>query len=335
MGHPAAQPSTIGHLQVYHLRRSSISFSGVRKDMQLYSNQNGALKEVAEKAFKLERDLQKLIEANLELLMGLSVVKSEFVVSDCRFDTLAFDKQSKAFTIIEYKRDKSFSVIDQGFRYLALMLDRRADLLVGYNEQKKGSMKLKEVDWSQSRVVFVAPEFTDDQKQSVNFRDLPIDLWEIKQYANDVVTIERIGNSKSAGSFKTLAAKSAEMKKVVDEVKVPTEEDHTVYAGETMAELYLKFKAAILNLASGIEVKPLKLYIAFKKNRNIVDIELRKQELKLYLNAPYGSINDAKKLAKNVANVGHWGNGDYEIRVNDDSELEYIMSLVKQVLARQ
>jgi predicted transport protein len=55
----------------------------------------------------------------------------------------------------------------------------------------------------------------------------------------------------------------------------------------------------------------------------------------MWLNAPFGSINDAKGLARNVANSGHWSNGDYEIRVTNDSELEYILSLVKQVLAKQ
>lgn len=35
---------------------------------------------------------------------------------------------------------------------------------------------------------------------------------------------------------------------------------------------------------------------------------------------------------KIVAEVGHWGNGDYEVRVHDSKDLEYIMSLIKQTL---
>jgi predicted transport protein len=101
-----------------------------------------------------------------------------------------------------------------------------------------------------------------------------------------------------------------------------------------IAELYEKFKSGILNLSSGIEVKPQKTYIAFKKKRNIVDIELQKNALKLWLNAPFGSIHDAKGIAKSVANVGHYGNGDYEIKVTSDSELEYILSLIKQRMAQ-
>ena len=35
------------------------------------------------------------------------MVKSEFSIKGKRIDTLAYDSQSNAFTIIEYKRDKT------------------------------------------------------------------------------------------------------------------------------------------------------------------------------------------------------------------------------------
>ena len=99
-----------------------------------------------------------------------------------------------------------------------------------------------------------------------------------------------------------------------------------------MAELYEKFKNGILNLADDIDVQPKKVYIAFKRDRNVVDIEIMKSTLKIYLNAKWGKIDDSKHLARNVSDVGHYGNGDYQILVNSDKDLEYIMSLVKQVL---
>jgi predicted transport protein len=42
-------------------------------------------------------------------------------------------------------------------------------------------------------------------------------------------------------------------------------------------------------------------------------------------------LNDAKGIAKDVSKVGHFGNGDYGVKVTNDEELEYIMSLIKQV----
>lgn len=75
-----------------------------------------------------------------------------------------------------------------------------------------------------------------------------------------------------------------------------------------------------------------KHYIAFKKKRNLVDINVQKKSLKLWINKRFGELDDPKHLARNVAEVGHWGNGDYEITVHDSKDLEYIMSLVKQTL---
>jgi hypothetical protein len=52
-----------------------------------------------------------------------------------RIDTLAFDPESRAFIIIEYKRDRNFSVIDQGMAYLNLMLNNKTDFILEYNER--------------------------------------------------------------------------------------------------------------------------------------------------------------------------------------------------------
>jgi len=102
--------------------------------MALFKNQNGSLSELKEKQFKLEKDIQKVFEQNLNSIMGLLLVKSEFTIKNKRIDTLAYDEQSCAFIIIEYKRDKNISVIDQGFTYLSLMLENKADFIVDYNE---------------------------------------------------------------------------------------------------------------------------------------------------------------------------------------------------------
>ena len=303
--------------------------------MQMFKNGNGVLAEVLEKPFKLERDLQSLVEKNLKRLMELVLVKSEFVIRNGRIDTLAYDEQNKAFVIIEYKRDKNYSVIDQGFMYLSLMLENKADFIVEYNERFGKTMKRDEVDWSQSRVVFVAPSFSDVQIQSANFKDLPIDLWEIGQFEDGIVLVRQVQKSRSAPNFKSIATRNPEIKQIVEEIKVVSEDEHTAYAGESIAELYQKFRSAILNLTDGIVVKPQKIYVAFKKKTNIVDIELQKNALKIWINASLGRLNDAKGLAKDVSKIGHYGNGDYEIKVTDDSELEYIMSLAKQVVIMQ
>ena len=52
--------------------------------------------------------------------------------------------------------------------------------------------------------------------------------------------------------------------------------------------------------------------------------------LKIWINLKKGELDDSKGLAQDISNIGYWGNGDYELQVSDDDNLEYIISLIKQ-----
>ena len=300
--------------------------------MALYINQIGNLKELIEKPFKLERDIQKVFETNLSTIMGLELVKSEFTIKNKRIDTLAYDSQTCAFIIIEYKRDKNISVIDQGFTYLSLMLENKADFIVEYNESLKRNLKREDVDWSQTRVAFVSTSFTENQIQATNFKDIAIELWDIKQYENDTISIKKVKKSSSSESIKTVTKNKEAYNTVNNELKVFTEDDHTNKGTDYINELYEKFKSSILLLADDIEVIPKKQYMAFNKVKNICGITILKNSMNLFVNLKRGELDDARGLAKDVSNVGHWAVGDYQIKVEDDGDIEYIMSLVKQAL---
>lgn len=96
--------------------------------MIIYNNTGSKLVQIKEKPFKLEREIQAIFESNLQNIMGLLFVKSEFTIKNKRIDTLAYDKQTNAFIIIEYKRDKNYSVVDQGLTYLNLMLQNKVSM---------------------------------------------------------------------------------------------------------------------------------------------------------------------------------------------------------------
>lgn len=143
---------------------------------------------IKETPFKLEREIQRLTEENLDTLLQLDFVRSEFSLNNFRIDTLAFDPEAKSFVIIEYKRDKTFSIIDQGYAYLSLMLNNKADFILEFNENQQQSLKRMDVDWTQSKVIFVSPSFTTYQREAINFKDLPIELWEVKKNSKMILS---------------------------------------------------------------------------------------------------------------------------------------------------
>ncbi|MBT8583867.1 hypothetical protein G6694_04365 [Polynucleobacter paneuropaeus] len=300
--------------------------------MKIYTLNNTKLTEVDEKVFKLEREIQQVFEDNLDTVMGLTLVRSEFTIKNKRIDTLAYDKQAKAFIIIEYKRDKNVSVVDQGFTYLSLMLENKADFIVEYNEQLKQNLQRTDVDWTQTRVAFVSPSFTENQILATNFKDIAIELWEVKRYDNNTIVINEVKKSRSAESIKPITQQNKELKRVTDEIVVYTEDDLLVAGSDETRELYGKFKDGILNLADDIQVIANKQYIAFRKARNIVCMNIQKKQIRMWIGAKAGALDDAKGIAIDVSNTGHWGTGDYEVNVTSDKDLEYILSLIKQVL---
>jgi predicted transport protein len=300
--------------------------------MNLYKLNHNQVSQLIEKPFKLEREIQTLFEQNLFQITGLEMVKSEFSIKGKRIDTLAYDSQSNAFIIIEYKRDKNASVVDQGFTYLSLMLENKADFVLCYNETLNKNLHSNTIDWSQTRVIFVSPSFTENQRLATNFKDIAIELWEIKRYENDLISINPIKKTKSAESIKPLTQQNTVIKSVTDEIKVYTEEDHLNGSSEEITELYETFKNAIFNLTDDVEIVPKKLYIAFKKNKNIADIVIMKKGIKIFINLKKGQLDDPKEIMKDVSATGHWGNGDYETIVTNTANLEYIMSLIKQAI---
>ena len=291
------------------------------------------LEQIKETSFKFEREIQRLTEQNLQILLRLNFISSEFSLNNFRIDTLAFDQEAKAFIIIEYKRDKTFSVIDQGYAYLSLMLNNKADFILEYNESQNQSLKRTDVDWSQSKVIFISPLFTTYQREAINFKDLPIELWEVKKFENNIFSFEQIQKSSAKESIKTISRTDETVETVSKEVRVYTEQDHLTKVDFETRELYEQFKERLLNMEDNVTVQPKKQTLGFKINNNIFcDIVLLGKGLKIYLNLKSGELQDQKNVSRDVSNVGHWGNGAYEIKLIDLDDIDYILSLVKQAL---
>ena len=72
----------------------------------------------------LERELQNLIENNMELFFGVRFLKSEYTITNGRMDSIGIDENNSP-VIFEYKRSQNENVINQGLFYLDWLLDHR------------------------------------------------------------------------------------------------------------------------------------------------------------------------------------------------------------------
>lgn len=238
-------------------------------------------KELKQKDFKNEKELQNFFENNIETILGYKFIDTEFVVGDFRIDSLAFDEESKSFRIIEYKNVKNHSLVDQGYTYLKLMLERKADFVLQYNIKTNSSLTTQNIDWSQSRIIFVSPIYTAYQLNATDFKNIPVDLVKVTRYEDDIIEIDFI---KKTSNVKVQDIQMESIQNDVNkEIIVYTEEDHLSKVSDDIKRVYEELKTRILGL-DDIDVEAKKLYIAFKGSRNITDIEFHKNKLKVYIN---------------------------------------------------
>lgn len=306
--------------------------------MSVYKINKLELEPLSKRKFDLEGDIQKLTEQNLETLFGLKFVSGvsnqEFHIpvqeQEFYMDTLAFDEEQRSFVIIEYKKDRSFSVIDQGFAYLSAILNHKADLILELNERLKKNLKKIDINWDASRVIFISPEFTNYQKNAINFKDLPFYLYEVEYYSGDIIDYSPIKPYQTSASV-THFIKDPNIQKVAKEIKVYSVEDHYKKASPQTSKLLDKLRDRIKQIDEHINEKPVGNYIGYKMNWfNFVSTHVYKDKLKIFVRKDKFD-HDTANLLKKIPESYKWGKTAlWWVDIKSDKHIDYVMPIIKE-----
>ena len=319
--------------------------------MFLFSSKDKKFSSVDEKPFKLEKEIQNFVESNTEEIFKLRFVSSEFSLDGLRFDSVCFDEETKSFVIIEYKKSSSFSIIDQGFAYLSTMLSHKADLILEYNETTGKTLKKNEVDWNQPRIIFISPSFTAHQKISTNFKDIPFELWEIKRFEGDLVSLNKIITS-SKESVKGISGNS--ITKGTDEIKSYDTSDLLSKTSQKTKDLWENISQRISKFEQDTFLKTTEGYVRFSLNdaNTICFFFFNKNNIRTRIreglydedgepaNVWVFAINDYKNLAKRIEEKwpGYTINGkkqdavfvNHDLIIKDERDIDYLIELITQ-----
>ena len=309
--------------------------------MNLYHLKSNQLIEIRSNTFELEKEIQNIIEKNVEELFSLEFIKTEFQINEYRIDSLCFDNQTKSFVIIEYKRGSSYSVIDQGYTYLNTVLENKSECVLEYNETKNKQLKRSDVDWSATKVIFISSHFNDFQKSCL-IKNLPIDLYEIKRFEKDVITIQKIKNNSKQNS-ENFSRKDRVVKKINEEIKVYSEEDHTEKSNDRIKNIWYELKQRLLRYED-TDFNAKKGYIQFhKNNKGVCYIKLRKDCIRVdfitgvtYKDGTKSSttikLNDPKNMG--TKKTINWKGGDighrYNVEIRELDEIDDLEPIIRQ-----
>jgi len=306
--------------------------------MPVYRISKSKLEPLSKRKFDLEKDVQELTEQNLETLFGIKFVSGasnqEFHIpvqeQEFYIDTLAFDEEQKSFVIIEYKKDRSFSVIDQGFAYLSAIVNHKADLILELNERLEKNFKKADIDWDASRVIFISPEFTNYQKNAINFKNLPFYLYEVDYYSGDIIDYSPIKPYQTSASV-THFIKDPNIQKVAKEIKVYTVDDLIKPEWTETRELFEELDKGMRRTEIETRIKFTKFYIAYmsKHGRNYIEIVPRAKGLKIYFRFPFNYLRSSLHLG-DCSKIGHWTNGDSFINILTNDQISEIIRLAKE-----
>jgi predicted transport protein len=306
--------------------------------MAIFEIEKGKARRVRLSEFKLEKDLQQLVENNLETIFNCRLIATEFSTGNIhsgRIDTLAISEDNNP-VIIEYKKVASSDLINQSLYYLHWIRDHKGDFQIATNRALGNGV---EVDWSEIRVICLAPEYKKYDLHAVQVMGANIELWQYKTYENGILNIEEVYRRSTTASHHEVEEESAKSPIMVEAGKKAaltrktatyTLEEHFDGLDDNIKELFNAVRDYIVSIDSSIEETPKKYYIAYKTSQNFTCLQAYKKKLTLYLKLNAQDIKKMPRQGRDVTEIGHFGTGNFELTLNNLADFEETKYLVNE-----
>lgn len=307
-------------------------------DIKLFRLQAGKAVELQGDASDLEKPLQTLIEANLETLLGIRFLATEYSTGKThagRIDSLGLD-ENNCPVILEYKRSVGENVINQGLFYLDWLMDHQAEFKLLVMDQL-GKLAADAIDWTAPRLVCIAADFTKYDGHAVQQINRNIELIRYRRFGDELLLLE-LANAASANAGKASSAKVKPSKTATAPAAEPTGAkgagSDRSYAEwlpllpPHLGELAASLEGHVLSLGDDVQRKELKLYVAFKRLKNFATVVPQKNRLLLYLHLDPAKVVPMPPNGQDVSQKGHWGTGDLELSLSSQADLDAAKPLI-------
>ena len=293
--------------------------------MPLFEFEGNCLRSVEQMNFSIEKELQTLIEKNLETVFNCRFVASEFstgILHEGRIDSLALSEENNP-VIVEYKKVESSKLINQSLYYLHWIQDHKGDFEIAVR-RALGDVK---VDWTAIRVICIAPNYSKYDLHAVQVMGASIELWKYRLFKNNSLYLEEIFQA-----TRTSTSTQADDNNGAPRTRVAatyTFEEHLKGKPASIQALMHSVREYVVGLDPAFEEVPKKEYVAYKISKNIVCMESRNKNIKLFLKLVHRDIESPPSGYRDVTDIGHHGTGNTEFTVSTQKEFEQVKQFIE------
>lgn len=297
-------------------------------DIKLFQITNGQVNELLGATETIEKSVQTLFEKNLEALLGVRFLASEFTTTHGgRIDTLGLDENGCP-VILEYKRASNENVINQGLFYLDWLMDHRKDFQWLVLE-KLGKEAAEAVDWSAPRLICIAGDFNRYDDHAVKQISRNIELIRYRRFGPELLMLDLVAATAVKGGIGDakpfLGGESSSYK-----YKIITTTLSELDAG--MMDRFEALRAYLMALGDDVQETTLRFYIAFKRIKNFACVEFRPTggKILVFVKVDPAEVTLEPGFTRDVSQVGHFGTGDLEITLSKPEDLERAKPLIQR-----
>lgn len=296
-------------------------------DIKLFKIVSGKVGELSGTTDTIEKSVQTFFEKNLEALLGVRFLATEFTTSNGgRIDTLGLDENGCP-VIIEYKRASNENVINQGLFYLDWLMDHRKDFQWLVME-KLGKQVAEAIDWLAPRLICIAGDFKRYDEHAVKQIQRNIELIRYRHFGSDLLMLDLLAATSAraipaggtTGNEHVVSEKYKTIRAVLDDLD------------ESMTDRYEAVRAYLSSLGDDVQETVLRFYIAFKRIKNFACIEFRPTtgKILIYVKVNPASVTLEPGFTRDVSSIGHYGTGDLEITLTKPEDIEKAAPLLKR-----
>lgn len=293
--------------------------------------------------FNQEKDLQHLVETNLETVFSCRFVATEFSTGAehaGRIDTLALSEENNP-VIIEYKKTESSDLINQSLFYLSWINDHRGDFEIAVHKTLGTEVK---VDWEDIRVICIAPGFKKYDLHAVKMMGASIELWQYRLFDSNSLYLDEVfrksttlssGVLDSAEGLKNPVMVAAGKKAAITRATgTYTFEQHLEGVDETVKSLMSELRDFCMDIDESVEESPKKFYVAYKVAQNFVCVETSNHKITLFLKLNPKDFKPLPENSRDVTDIGHYGTGNFEYTIKASADMKKAKELIQLAFER-